>query len=99
MKIAKDEIFGPVISVITYKNVDEAIQIANDTDYGLAGCVFGSDEAAMPVLRKIKAGYLSLNGRIPDSSAAFGGYKASGIGREYGIHGFEEFLEIKVIGK
>lgn len=98
MKIARDEIFGPVISVITYETVDEAVRIANDTDYGLAGCVFGSEESAMPVLRKIKAGYLLFNGNIPAGDAAFGGYKASGIGREYGLHGFEEFLEVKVIG-
>ena len=98
MKIARDEIFGPVISVITYRTVEEAVEIANDTDYGLAGCVFGSEDSALPVLRKIKAGYLLFNGNLPSGMAAFGGYKASGIGREYGIHGFEEFLEVKVIG-
>ncbi|MBO5513926.1 MAG: aldehyde dehydrogenase family protein, partial [Mogibacterium sp.] len=98
MTIARDEIFGPVISVIAYDTVDEAVRIANDTKYGLAGCVFGNDrKQAMDVLRRIKAGYLLLNGEIPDDSAPFGGYKMSGIGREGGIHGFEEFLQIKSI--
>ena len=98
MKIARDEIFGPVISVMTYGTVDEAVYIANDTDYGLAGCVYGSDEAAMDVIRKIKAGYVLLNGSVPSGDAPFGGYKASGIGRECGLRGFEEFLQIKTIG-
>ena len=98
MKIARDEIFGPVISVITYKTVDEAVDISNGTDYGLAACVYGGDEAAMATAKKIKAGYIPVNGKIPSGDAAFGGYKASGIGRECGLQGFEEFLQIKVIG-
>ena len=98
MKIAREEIFGPVICVLTYDSVEQAVDIANDTVYGLAGCVYGSEDAAMEVLRKIKAGWLSLNGAIPDSEAPFGGYKASGLGRECGTRGFEEYLQIKAIG-
>lgn len=100
MIIAREEIFGPVISVIGYGTVEEAIKIANDTDYGLAGAVFGGDEEnALSVIKQINAGYLILNGSIPSDRAPFGGCKMSGFGRECGIYGFEEFLQIRSVSK
>ena len=99
MAVAREEIFGPVISVISYETVDEAVKIANDTGYGLAGAAFGRDKKkAMEVLKRIDAGYLVLNGAVPSANAPFGGCKMSGLGRECGIYGFEEFLQIRAIG-
>lgn len=98
MTIAKEEIFGPVASVITYNDLDEAIKIANDTKYGLAGYVIGKDkETLQKVARSIEAGRIEINeaGNQPD--LPFGGYKQSGIGREWGDYGIEEFLEVKSI--
>lgn len=98
MTIAQEEIFGPVASVITYNNLDEAIKIANDTKYGLAGYVIGKDkETLQKVARSIEAGRIKINeaGNQPD--LPFGGYKQSGIGREWGDYGIEEFLEVKSI--
>ncbi|MGV3188356.1 aldehyde dehydrogenase family protein [Staphylococcus chromogenes] len=98
MTIAQEEIFGPVMSVITYKDLDEAIRIANDTKYGLAGYVFGQDKEQLhKVARFIEAGTVEINeaGRTPD--LPFGGYKQSGLGREWGDYGIEEFLEVKAI--
>ncbi|WP_204195453.1 aldehyde dehydrogenase family protein [Staphylococcus sp. GFQ9D221P] len=98
MTIAQEEIFGPVMSVITYNDLDEAIKIANDTKYGLAGYVYGSDKDTLhKVARSIEAGTVEINeaGRKPD--LPFGGYKQSGIGREWGDYGIEEFLEVKSI--
>lgn len=98
MTIAQEEIFGPVMSVITYNDVDEAIKIANDTKYGLAGYVIGNDKDTLhKVARSIEAGTVEINeaGRKPD--LPFGGYKQSGLGREWGDYGIEEFLEVKSI--
>ncbi|AMG62455.1 aldehyde dehydrogenase family protein [Staphylococcus lugdunensis] len=98
MTIAQEEIFGPVASVITYNDLDEAIRIANDTKYGLAGYVIGQDkDTLIKVARSIEAGTVEINeaGRKPD--LPFGGYKQSGIGREWGDYGIDEFLEIKSI--
>ncbi|MGD3156053.1 aldehyde dehydrogenase family protein [Staphylococcus warneri] len=98
MTIAQEEIFGPVMSVITYNDVDEAIKIANDTKYGLAGYVIGNDKETLhKVARSIEAGTVEINeaGRKPD--LPFGGYKQSGLGREWGDYGIEEFLEVKSI--
>ena len=98
MTIAQEEIFGPVGTIITYKDLDEAIEIANDTVYGLAAYVYGNDtEQVRKVARSIEAGTVELNdaGRKPD--LPFGGYKQSGIGREWGDYGIEEFLEVKAI--
>ncbi|WP_251942628.1 aldehyde dehydrogenase family protein [Staphylococcus sp. Marseille-Q5304] len=98
MTIAQEEIFGPVMSIITYNDVDEAIKIANDTKYGLAGYVFGKDKETLhKVARSIEAGTVEINeaGRKPD--LPFGGYKQSGLGREWGDYGIEGFLEIKSI--
>lgn len=98
MTIAQEEIFGPVMSVITYKDLDEAIEIANDTIYGLAGYVFGNDEEELKkVALSIRAGQIRINDSETDRSAPFGGFKHSGIGREWGDYGIEEFLEPKAI--
>ncbi len=98
MTIAREEIFGPVLSILPYDTEEEAIAIANDTSYGLAGYVSsGSLERARNVARRIRAGQIALNGAPPDFSAPFGGYKTSGNGREWGIFGFEEFLETKAV--
>lgn len=96
--LAKEEIFGPVLVIITYKDEDEAVRIANDTIYGLGGGVWGTDEAhATAVARRIRTGQVDINGAPFNSNAPFGGYKQSGNGRENGRFGFEEFLEFKAI--
>ncbi|MDT3959247.1 aldehyde dehydrogenase family protein [Staphylococcus kloosii] len=98
MTIAQEEIFGPVMSIISYNNLDEAIKIANDTKYGLASYIFGKDKEQLEkVARSLEAGTVEINeaGRKPD--LPFGGYKQSGIGREWGDYGIEEFLEVKSI--
>ena len=98
MTIAREEIFGPVLSVIAYTDEDDAVRIANDTVYGLSGYVSSADiERARKVARRIRTGMVHLNGAQLDNNAPFGGYKQSGIGREWGHHGFEDFLEIKSI--
>ena len=97
MTIAKEEIFGPVLSIIKYDNEDEAIEIANDTEYGLAGYVQGEPEHAKEVARKIRAGQVIINGGARGTGAPFGGYKSSGNGREHGVHGIEECLETKAV--
>lgn len=98
MAIAQEEIFGPVLSIIPYDSEDEAVEIANDSIYGLAGGVWaGSDEKAFEVARKIRTGQVEINGGSWNVVAPFGGYKQSGIGRELGKYGFEEFLEVKSI--
>ncbi|MCX6536897.1 MAG: aldehyde dehydrogenase family protein [Actinobacteria bacterium] len=96
MTIARDEIFGPVLSIIAYDNEEEAIQIANDTVYGLSGAVWASDkDKAIAIARRIRTGQIAVNGGAFNINAPLGGYKQSGIGREYSEYGFEEFLEIK----
>lgn len=96
MTIAQQEIFGPVLCIIPYENEDEAIEIANDSLYGLAGGVWSADpEHAKRVARRIRTGQVDINGGSFNPMAPFGGYKQSGRGREYGKWGFEEFLEIK----
>lgn len=98
MTIAQEEIFGPVMSVITYGDLDEAIHIANDTVYGLAGYVVGKDKDKLQkVARSIEAGTISINDCTGPQTLPFGGYKQSGIGREWGDYGLEEFLEVKSI--
>ena len=98
MAIAREEIFGPVLSIIPYKNEEEAIEIANDTDYGLYGYVFSNNaERAKLVANRIRAGSVSINGAGADPSTPFGGYKQSGNGRERGPFGFDEFLEVKAV--
>jgi aldehyde dehydrogenase (NAD+) len=97
MTIAKEEIFGPVLSIIKYDNEDEAIEIANDTEYGLSGYIQGEPEHAKEVARKIRAGQVIINGGARGTGAPFGGYKSSGNGREHGVHGIEECLETKAV--
>jgi aldehyde dehydrogenase (NAD+) len=98
--IAQEEIFGPVLSVIKYEDEDDAVQIANNSKYGLSGSVSSSSvDRALAVAQRIRTGTVSVNGGAwfgPDSP--FGGYKDSGIGREHGREGFEEYLEIKTVG-
>ncbi|WP_369818529.1 aldehyde dehydrogenase family protein [Phenylobacterium sp. Root700] len=97
MTIAKEEIFGPVLSILGYESVDQAIQIGNDSEYGLAAYVNGADLAkARGVASKLRAGQVIING-ASDMMAPFGGYKMSGNGREWGDFGFNEFLEVKAV--
>jgi aldehyde dehydrogenase (NAD+) len=100
MRIAQEEIFGPVLAVIPFEDDEDAIRIANDSAYGLGGVVLSADrERAMRVTRRIRAGALSVNGGMSiTGDLPFGGYKHSGIGREWGREGIEEFLETKAIG-
>ena len=97
MKIAQEEIFGPVMSVILYGDDEDAIRIANDCEFGLAGSVYGEDDdRAEAVARRIRSGMVSVNGAGSyDCTMPFGGYRHSGIGRQWGVEGFAEFLEIK----
>jgi acyl-CoA reductase-like NAD-dependent aldehyde dehydrogenase len=96
MTIAREEIFGPVLSILPYQDEEDAVRIANDTPYGLSGGVWsGDDERAKKVARRIRTGQIEVNGGAFNPNAPFGGYKQSGYGREYGQYGFEEFLEVK----
>ncbi len=98
MTIAREEIFGPVLCMLPYDSEDEAIAIANDTEYGLAGYVQGGDlDHARQVASRIRAGNVHLNGANPGVEVPFGGYKMSGNGREWGEHGFTDYLEIKAV--
>lgn len=98
MAIAQEEIFGPVLCIIPYDSLDEAVAIANDTAYGLSAQVQGTDLAVVcSVAARIRAGQVLLNYPAWNPNAPFGGYKRSGNGREFGVHGFEEYLEIKAI--
>jgi aldehyde dehydrogenase (NAD+) len=97
MTIAREEIFGPVLCILPYNTVDEAVEMANDTVYGLAGYVQGPEKEAQAVANRIRAGQIQVNGARPDFTAPFGGYGQSGNGREWGEHGFEEFLEVKAV--
>ena len=94
--VAKEEVFGPVLSLIKYQDVDQAIDIANNTNYGLAGAVWGaSSDEALTVAKKIRAGQVDINGANFNMLAPFGGFKQSGFGRELGKFGIDEFLELK----
>ena len=98
MTIAREEIFGPVLTMIPYDDEEQAIAIANDTDYGLSGYVYGGTvERAASVARRLRTGMVHLNGAGVDPAAPFGGYKQSGTGREWGAAGVEEFLETKAV--
>jgi aldehyde dehydrogenase (NAD+) len=98
MRIAQEEIFGPVLAIIAYEDDEDAVRIANDSIYGLSGAVIGSPSRALAMARRIRAGTLNVNGAnffAPD--APFGGYKQSGVGREMGVAGLEEYLQIKTV--
>ncbi len=98
MTIAREEIFGPVLSIIPYDDEDDAIRIANDTPYGLSGYVSSADlDKARAIAAKMRTGMVHINGAWLDSAAPFGGYKQSGNGREWGAHGIDEFLEVKSV--
>ncbi len=100
MRVAQEEIFGPVLVAIPYEDDDEAIAIANDSIYGLSGAVFGDEERALRVAKGIRTGTMSINGGVwYGADVPFGGYKQSGIGREMGVAGFEEHLETKALSK
>jgi acyl-CoA reductase-like NAD-dependent aldehyde dehydrogenase len=98
MTIAREEIFGPVLSIIGYVDVDDAVAIANDTEYGLAGGVWGTDgDKALAVAKRLRTGQVDMNGAFLNTDAPFGGYKKSGNGRELGRYGLAEFVESKSI--
>ncbi|MGH9097397.1 MAG: aldehyde dehydrogenase family protein, partial [Acidimicrobiales bacterium] len=98
MRIAQEEIFGPVVVVIPYEGEDDAIRIANESEYGLAGSVWTRDPAhGLEVARRVRTGTIGVNKYAPDLSSPFGGYKSSGVGREYGREGLEEYFELKSI--
>ena len=98
MTVAREEIFGPVLTILGYDTVDDAVRIANDTPYGLAAYVSGTDlDAARKVASRLRAGQVNLNNAGPDLMAPFGGFKQSGNGREWGDHAFAEFLEVKAV--
>jgi aldehyde dehydrogenase (NAD+) len=97
MTIAREEIFGPVVTIIPYEDEEDAVRIANDTDYGLSAVVFGSGDAIKRVAPRLRAGMVYVNGGQPDPNLPFGGYKQSGNGREHGKFGLAEFLEVKAM--
>jgi len=99
MRIAREEIFGPVLSVIAYEGADEAVAIANDSDFGLSGSVWtNDDERGLDIARRVRTGSFGINQPYSmDPAAPFGGMKASGIGRELGREGLEGYLEVKSI--
>jgi aldehyde dehydrogenase (NAD+) len=97
-RLAQEEIFGPVLAVMPFEDDDEAVRIANDSDYGLAGAVWSADEArALDLARRLRTGTVDINGGRFNPLAPFGGYKRSGFGRELGHYGMEEFLQTKAI--
>ena len=98
MTIAREEIFGPVVSILGYETLDEAVEVGNDTEYGLAAYIWGADQAKVrDIASRLRAGQVSINGGGGDLMAPFGGYKMSGNGREWGDHAFNEFLEVKAL--
>jgi aldehyde dehydrogenase (NAD+) len=98
MRVSQEEIFGPVTVLIPFDDEDDAIRIANDSEFGLSGCVFtGDSDRGFEVARKIRTGTFTVNGFAADFNSPFGGYKRSGIGREHGIAGLEGYLLTKTI--
>jgi aldehyde dehydrogenase (NAD+) len=97
MRIANEEIFGPVATVIAYSDIDEAVAIANDTDYGLSAAISGDPAKAAAVAPRLRAGMVAINNWGPSPGAPFGGYKQSGNGREGGLFGLKDFMEVKAI--
>ena len=97
MRIAKEEVFGPVATIMEYSSIDEAIEIANDTEYGLSSVISGDPAKAAEIAPKLRAGMVAVNAWGPGPGAPFGGYKASGNGREGGVFGLKDFMEMKAI--
>jgi len=98
MTIAQEEIFGPVVAVIPYRDEADAIAIANDSAYGLSGSVWGPDlDQATAVARRIRSGNVAVNQHTLDPGAPFGGFKRSGLGREHGLEGIKEYVELQSI--
>lgn len=98
MTIAKEEVFGPVLAIMTYKDEDDAVRIANATDYGLNAVVFGKEvDSAYAMAKRLKSGTVTINGNIIDPTVPFGGVKQSGYGREGGIEGLDNYLETKTV--
>lgn len=97
MRIFREEVFGPVATITAYSDIDEAIRLANDTEYGLSATVTGEPAAAAGIARRIRAGIVTINGWAPPQGTPFGGYKQSGNGREGGRHGLIDFMEVKTI--
>jgi aldehyde dehydrogenase (NAD+) len=99
MSIAREEIFGPVLTIIAFEDDDDAVRIANDSPYGLSGSVFsGSQGRALQVARRVRTGTMNVNGGLfYGTDAPFGGYKASGLGRQGGTEGFEQYLQTKSV--
>ena len=96
MRIAQEEVFGPVLTLLTHHGDDDAVAIANASRYGLSGAVWSADpDRAERAARRIRSGQIEINGGRFNGDAPFGGYKQSGVGREYGRFGLEEFLEVK----
>jgi acyl-CoA reductase-like NAD-dependent aldehyde dehydrogenase len=93
--LSREEIFGPVLSVIAYDGVDQAVQIANDSDYGLSGAVWSPEvETSVALARRLRTGQVAINGGRFNARAPFGGFKRSGVGRELGPHGLMEYFEL-----
>ncbi|MFM5953749.1 MAG: aldehyde dehydrogenase family protein, partial [Novosphingobium sp.] len=97
MRIAQEEIFGPVVTLIGYDSLDQAIDMANDTEYGLSAAISGDPAKAAAVAPKLRAGMVAINNWGPSPGAPFGGYKQSGNGREGGLAGLKDFMEMKAI--
>ena len=96
MTIAQEEIFGPVVAVIPYDGDEEAIAIANDSSYGLSGSVWSSDpEHARSVAKRVRSGNVGVNQFMLEPAGPFGGFKRSGLGREYGLEGIDEYVELQ----
>jgi aldehyde dehydrogenase (NAD+) len=99
MRIAREEVFGPLLSLIAYDDVDDAVRLANDSDLGLGGAVFTADEGAgLAVARRLRTGHVGINCQGQDWVFPFGGFKRSGVGREMGVEGLELYTELQTFG-